>query len=223
MAGVNNYYCSLIENRGCLRSVSQCLVQKDGTVSEITIRMLRDCWGWDGQDPFWLAEPANLDGKEVEIVVEEESFIGRDGQERTAVKVRYINLVGGRRPEPADRKAVLAKYGAKFRALSGSGVEHQSNVVPQVTRDRSELQAVELGKQPVHLNPRGRDRGAVIHRVQRLKVVPDRRDGWGEGCRLRGPGGSGGSGLRGGRRRAEQASNGADHNTALRKVGCRRL
>jgi hypothetical protein len=35
-------------------------------------------------------------------------------------------------------------------------------------------------------------------------------------------GGSGGPGPRGGRRRAEQTSDGSDHRTALRKVGCRR-
>lgn len=99
----------------------QCLVQKDGTVSEITMRTLKECFGWDGQDPFWLTEPANLEGKDVELVVEMRSFVGDDGQTREAPSVRYINPVGGsdRMPESASRSSILSKYGAKFRALSG--------------------------------------------------------------------------------------------------------
>jgi hypothetical protein len=99
----------------------QCLVQKDGTVSTITVGMCKTCWGWDGTDPFWLTDPANLAGKDVEIVCEEDSWTNNKGEVKTGVKVRYINPPGGgnRLPEPADRKAVLAKYGAKFRAISG--------------------------------------------------------------------------------------------------------
>jgi hypothetical protein len=100
---------------------AQCLVQKDGTVSERTLKTLKECFGWDGLDPFWLTDPANLDGKEVDIVCEEETFTGRDKQPVTAVKVKWINPPGGagNMPTPADPKAVMAKYASKFKALSG--------------------------------------------------------------------------------------------------------
>ena len=95
-----------------------CLVKKDGEVLQNNVRSLKEAFGWDGADPFWLAD-TDLSDREVEIVVEMEA--GQDGQARPTV--RWINAPGrgggmaGIRP--ADRNAVLAKYGMKFRALAG--------------------------------------------------------------------------------------------------------
>lgn len=102
-----------VEGGGNIKG-QQCIVQKDGTISEISIRTLKECFGWAGQDPFDLENPDSLSGKKVELVLAWEEY---NGKQRLGVK--YINAPGGGMPKPADRKSVLAKYGAKFRALSG--------------------------------------------------------------------------------------------------------
>lgn len=95
-----------------------CLVKKDGEVLQNNVRSLKEAFGWDGADPFWLAD-TDLSPREVEIVVEMEA--GQDGQARPTV--RWINAPGRGGGmagiKPADRNAVLAKYGMKFRALAG--------------------------------------------------------------------------------------------------------
>jgi hypothetical protein len=100
---------------------SQCLVQKDGTISTITLDTLKSAFGWDGLDPFWLTEEANTADKIVEIAVDWEQYKNSKGETVSTLKVKYINAPGqaGALGTPADRNAVLAKYGAKFRALSG--------------------------------------------------------------------------------------------------------
>ena len=102
-----------------------CLVKKDGEVLQNNVRSLKEAFGWDGADPFWLAD-TDLSPREVEIVVEMEQ--GQDGQARPTV--RWINAPGRGGGmagiKPADRTAVLAKYGMKFRALAGGvPVKHQ--------------------------------------------------------------------------------------------------
>lgn len=96
----------------------QCLVSKAGEVMQNTVRSLKEAFGWDGADPFWFAD-TDLSDRDVEIVVEMER--GQDGREHA--NVRWINAPGRAgglsSVKPADRKAVLAKYGMKFRALSG--------------------------------------------------------------------------------------------------------
>lgn len=95
-----------------------CLVKKDGEVIQNNLRSLKEAFGWDGTDPFWLAD-TDLSAREVEIVVEMEQ--GQDGQARPTVK--WINAPGRGGGlgsiKPADRAAVLGKYGMKFRALAG--------------------------------------------------------------------------------------------------------
>lgn len=94
------------------------LVKSDGTVQTRTTDTIKDVFGWDGQDPFWLMD-TDLTGKAFEIVVESEQ--GTDGN--TYAKVQWLNPVGGgpgmKMPAAADRRSVLAKYGSKFRALAG--------------------------------------------------------------------------------------------------------
>lgn len=93
----------------------QCIVQRDGTVSEITVENLRAAFGWDGADPFWFEDYNHYMDREIEIVVVHETYNGKD-----YAAVKYINAPGGGRtmPKSADRKTIMAKYGAKFRALS---------------------------------------------------------------------------------------------------------
>lgn len=94
-----------------------CLASKAGELQQNNLRSLREAFGWDGADPFWLAD-TDLSAIEVEIVVENEP--DQNGNPRPTV--RWINAPGrshGGMPQSGDRKAILAKYGAKLRALAG--------------------------------------------------------------------------------------------------------
>jgi hypothetical protein len=116
------------------------LVKQDGTVQDKTITTLKVVFGWDGQDPFWLADNDQFD-KPFEIVIENENQVADNGEQRTISKIKWLNPIGGmgmKMPEMADRRSVLAKYGAKFRALS-------SPVKPIVTAPRNPV----LAPQPV--------------------------------------------------------------------------
>ena len=111
----------------------ECLGKKDGTISEITYETLKQCFGWSGVDIFELVDAATsgaLKERPVELVIEEETFTGRDGTQKTGARVRYINPLGGagRLPECADRGMINAKYGARLRAMSGNTSTTNSTV-----------------------------------------------------------------------------------------------
>ena len=98
----------------------QSLTTRDGAINTRCVESLRQCFPeWDGTDPFWF-EDADLTGREVEIVVEDE-VSDRDG--KTYSKVAWINPPGGRgggaMPASGNRAAILSKYGSRFRALAG--------------------------------------------------------------------------------------------------------
>ena len=100
------------------------MTKKDGSINEQAIKTLKEVFGWDGADPFWLEEHgAEFAEIPVELNVENETFIGKgDGQEHTALKVKFVNPAGGgggNQIANSDRKALMAKYGAKLRAVSG--------------------------------------------------------------------------------------------------------
>ena len=94
----------------------QCLMQKDGTPNQRTLDTLRQVFGWDGTDPFWLVD-TDLSAVEFDIVVEPDSYEGKN-----TVRVAWINPKGSSHGGPlksGDRTTILAKYGAKFRAVAG--------------------------------------------------------------------------------------------------------
>lgn len=101
---------------GTIIPARQCLVQKDGTISEITLRVLRECFGFTGSDPFDLAENPEALAKQVELVVVIEEY---EGKQRSVVK--YINPPGGGSAsgKAVDRKTFQQRFGTKLRALSG--------------------------------------------------------------------------------------------------------
>jgi hypothetical protein len=94
------------------------MTTKDGAISERNVRTLRDVYGWDGCDPFWLIDN-DLSQIEVEIVVEDQT--GRDGKPMRSVA--WLNKPGGKgngkTRESGDRASILAKYGSRFRAMAG--------------------------------------------------------------------------------------------------------
>jgi hypothetical protein len=101
---------------GTVIPARQCLVQKDGTISEITLRMLRECFGFTGPDPFELADNPELLAKPVELVVAIEEY---EGKQRSVVK--YINPPGGGTGtgKPVDRNQFKQRFGTKLRAMTG--------------------------------------------------------------------------------------------------------
>jgi hypothetical protein len=99
------------------------ITSKDGAVNTRNVETLKKLFGWDGTDPFWLADHGNeMTETDVELVIENETFVGKDGKDHTNSKVKWVNAPGGgMAPQVAnnDRKSLLAKYGAKLRAVSG--------------------------------------------------------------------------------------------------------
>jgi hypothetical protein len=105
----------------------QCLTTSDGALNTKTIDRLKRVFGWDGLDPYWLVD-TDLSGLEVEITVEEQA--GNDG--KSYKNVKWLNKPGdqGTKEIPqGDKGQILAKYGAKFRALAG-GSAPQGRVAP---------------------------------------------------------------------------------------------
>lgn len=104
--------------------------KSDGTLQRRTIDTLKKVFGWDGLDPAWLSEN-DLSACEFEIVGEQEEYTPRqtddepNPQPRLQFKIRWINEPGGgnRMPEPADRKAVMTKWGGKLKAISGGAAQ----------------------------------------------------------------------------------------------------
>jgi len=96
------------------------LVKADGTVNTRNIEDLRKWSGWDGADPYWLMD-TDLTQTPVEVVIANEPSIADASKNWPSIK--WVNPPGGgggnALPEAADRRAVTAKYGAKFRAIAG--------------------------------------------------------------------------------------------------------
>jgi hypothetical protein len=95
------------------------LVLADGTVNTRTVDNLKSWSGWDGADPYWFMDQ-DLSAVDVEVVVAHEP--GFTDKSKMFAKIKWVNAPGGGSggmPEAADRRAVLAKYGAKFRAVAG--------------------------------------------------------------------------------------------------------
>lgn len=106
-----------IENGPELKSYHT-LVNRDGSINTRTVDNLKAWSGWNGVDPFWFMEN-DLTGLEVEVVIVNEP--GFTDPSKLFPKVKWVNPPGGgnKMPESADRGAILAKYGAKFRAVAG--------------------------------------------------------------------------------------------------------
>lgn len=108
------------EKTGTVVKSVQTIAKRDGTLQERTIATLKEVFGWDGTDPFWLME-TDLSDKHFEIEIENQ----QDAQDPNKVysSVKWLNPLGGgpgvKMPTPANKQSVLAKYGSRFRALAG--------------------------------------------------------------------------------------------------------
>jgi hypothetical protein len=96
------------------------IISKDGVLNERNVAKLKDIFGWDGTDPFWLAE--NYMGERPFNITVDVDGQNEDGTPRMACK--WIDPISsGSKPmsiESADKREVMAKFGAQFRAFSGT-------------------------------------------------------------------------------------------------------
>jgi hypothetical protein len=94
----------------------------DGTISDKTIRRLRDCFtGWDGSIEM-LEQGFCVQDVEVDVTIENER--DRDDPEKWWTRVRYMDPPGGAggsaaMPQAEQRATLVSKYGSRFRALAG--------------------------------------------------------------------------------------------------------
>lgn len=96
------------------------LEKRDGSLNTVTIEQLKEAFGWDGRDPFWLQDTdfAAL-GHVVQVKLAFEAYDGK-----TRIKVQYVNpedWAGGGVPVADDtmRRSIANRLGAKFRANAG--------------------------------------------------------------------------------------------------------
>jgi len=93
------------------------LIKRDGSLNDFQIKALREAFGWDGQDFFWLEDESLPD---CQVVIEAETYQGKD-----RLKVQFINAYdsegGGTVEKSTDdiRRRVKTQYGAKLRAMAG--------------------------------------------------------------------------------------------------------
>lgn len=93
------------------------IAKADGTLNENSIANLKTIFGWDGVNPFDLADNDYAAAQFALAQCTHEEYEGK-----TYFKPGWVNPLGGgmKMPEPADRKSILARHGAKFRALAGT-------------------------------------------------------------------------------------------------------
>lgn len=104
------------------------LIKSDGTPMNRSHDTLKQIFGWDGKldSLFDLCESAEILEMPFEIVGEHKLLPPKqddpESQEKWIFSTVFMNPVGGsaKMPEAADRKSMLAKYGAKFKALGGA-------------------------------------------------------------------------------------------------------
>lgn len=88
---------------------------------ERTVEDLRVC-GWEGDDPSEITTEnlCGCDTNDVSIVIEHEPYTAQDGSEKVAVKVKWINAIGGglkSNVESAEAQAFGASLKGRVAAL----------------------------------------------------------------------------------------------------------
>ncbi len=128
--------------RGTARVI---IVLKDNSVSENGIKSLKQTFGINGS----LESICDLCEKDLPVTQVEFAQCKHEEYEgKPQFKLGFLNPVGGasRMSEPADRKAILAKYGSRFRALSGGATANPAAA-------KSEPKKASIPAQPVKKGP----------------------------------------------------------------------
>ena len=98
------------------------LVNAEGAVNTKVIEGICAWSKWDGSDPFWWTDAANVDA----IGMVEVTLATQTWQGKTYQNIEWVNEPGhsakhggGKITESGDKAAIMAKYGAKFKAAFG--------------------------------------------------------------------------------------------------------
>ncbi|MBI5725049.1 MAG: hypothetical protein HZA50_13895 [Planctomycetes bacterium] len=96
------------------------LEKRDHSLNENAIESLKASLGWDGSDPFWLQDNAELLAEKLVQV----KLIAEEYEGQRAIKVQYLNPYGsnyGGVPKADDelRRNIANRLGSKFRAIAG--------------------------------------------------------------------------------------------------------
>lgn len=101
-----------------------CLIQKDGTLSERGFKDVQAILGQSGPWDWaqWDNEPESFAGHPVSCVVIDDTFTNDKNEVVECSSIKYLNPVGGGGTAltKGDVKSIVAKYGAKTRAMFGA-------------------------------------------------------------------------------------------------------
>lgn len=129
--------CFNLENEGVEGKTitsHQCIIRKDGSLSDIGKETLEQCFNWTSGNPADLVEIFKAGESRVDLVIEDEQFIGSDGTPQTASKVKWINPIGGSGgglPQCADIDQIMAEFGATLRAGFGGKAQKKPTSAPK--------------------------------------------------------------------------------------------
>ena len=101
------------------------LVNAQGVVSTKVVEGICAWSKWDGTDPFWWTDAANVDAiGMVEVTLK--TAPAYNDPSKTYQNIEWVNELGhsakhggGKITESGDKAAIMAKYGAKFKAAFG--------------------------------------------------------------------------------------------------------
>lgn len=114
--------CMEIDVEGEMLRHYAAIATAENGINVRTVERLKAMFGWDGIDPFWFVDNgADYAEREVEATIELKQ--GRNG-DRFFANIKYLDppgggAGGGDMPAAGNRAGLLAKYGAKFRAIAG--------------------------------------------------------------------------------------------------------
>lgn len=98
------------------------VINKDGTLNDRSCGNIKAAVGWDGRDPFWLQE-ADLCEQVVQATLLRETFETKSGVTKTELQWKYIDSADSEgsvgRVSDEKKRAIMAKFGAMFRASAG--------------------------------------------------------------------------------------------------------
>lgn len=105
------------------------LEKRDGSLNDFAIEQLKEAFGWDGRDPFWLQD-TDFDGRVVQVKLAFEQF---NGQMR--LKVQFVNPeewagAAVRKADDTARRSIQTRLGPKCRANAGPGTKGVAPVAP---------------------------------------------------------------------------------------------
>jgi hypothetical protein len=110
-----------IENEGLEITGYFYLEKKDGSLNEMAINQLKEAFGWDGRDPFWMQDHQS-ELPQVQITTGYEDYQGQP-----KMRLQWLNAYdyagsnGANVPKAGndERRAIVGRLGAKLRGFAG--------------------------------------------------------------------------------------------------------